>query len=451
MASPAPRPSVRRSHPTRALTALAACLLLAACSAPPEPSAPGAADGTTAAVARLDGVVEVTATDSGVPGEDLDPDDRWVEVGVRTEVPTAAAFAALGAEVAAVLPDDPHVVARLWQPESADLAALAVTVDGTGDRGAAILGTAVDLAEVDGLVGIELTPETLSATVDVASSLPALAAATVGLRTPVLMLGTADQRVSSSLPPGLLDARLAALVARVVARPGVTSQFLDTQGTDEAWLRIQVEGDDTVEELSRDLTRLPWPADAPAVHVTVASSFREQGGLLGRPEDATGGGPPASGEPSAPSPPEDPGARACAGGDLDVRLGGFDAALGRRFLLLTATNTSGASCAVQGRPEIEFRRASGTPVPDVETGTPSGTPDPARVVVPAGESVHAGLTWRGMSTALDPDVTVALLVTAVPGADAATVPVDGDGLDVLAGAAVEIGAWERSPQGWTTG
>lgn len=424
-----------------------------------EAGAPAAGADEAAALAAtlsdLDGVAEATAV---APAPAAGDEDRVrsavdVQVDVRTAAADAAEFGAVATSVAAELPATRRVAARIWQEERPGVPALAVEITGAGDRGARTLGLAAEVAAVPGVTGLQVREDVVSASVVDAASFPALAAAVRGARVPTALLTAADARVSTSVAPRLLDARLAELVARVDRWPGVTSQFVESQGTDEAWLRVQVEGDDTVEELAAALTGAAWPPDGPVVHAVVSSSFRSAAGVVGRPEPAAPDAAAADGSSAgrAASPwPDDPAAPACAGTDLDVTLGGSDAALGHRYLLLTATNASAAPCAVQGRPDITFVRASGTPVPDVETGTPTGTPDPARYVVPPGGALHAPLTWLAMSTALDPDVTEVLRVTAVPGADPEEVPVDRGGLDILAGAAVQVGAWEPAPAGWTT-
>jgi hypothetical protein len=352
-------------------------------------------------------------------------------------VTSAAAYVALAADVADLLPDDGRTTARVWQRDVAGLPDLAVQVAGGDDDVAGRLEIVAALAALPGTTGLQVLPDTVSASTADASGLPELAAVVAPLRVPSVLLSTDDQRVSSAAGAGVLDVRVADLVVRVDAWPGVTSQFVGDEGTDEAWVRVQVQGDDTVEELAGTLEDTPWPQDAPDVHVVVASSFRERGLVVGGPGPAaeeTG--------PAAAAPAPDDGLPACSGADLTLRVAGFDAALGRRYLTVRARNDSGATCTVEGRPEIAFERASGTTAPDVETGTPSGTAAPQRLVLEPRQGMRSELTWRGMSTALDPDVTVALLVHAVPGADAERVPVDGPGLDVLAGAAVEIGAWE---------
>ena len=103
--------------------------------------------------------------------------------------------------------------------------------------------------------------------------------------------------------------------------------------------------------------------------------------------------------------------------------------------------------AVRAHPARALARAAAH-LEDVETGTPTGTPAPEPLVVGPGGTVSAQLRWGAMSTSQDPDVTVALLVTPVPGATAVRLDAPEGGIDVLAGAAVEVGAWQRTVEGW---
>jgi hypothetical protein len=165
--------------------------------------------------------------------------------------------------------------------------------------------------------------------------------------------------------------------------------------------------------------------------------------------------------------PDDPGAPSCADADLELHLFGFDAALGTRFLSIEATNVSDRPCAVADRPAVRFDRASGTTTPRVTLTELCGG-EPPRVVVPPGERVYAGLSWRAMSTALDPDVTVRIRVQAVPDGAEVALPLDEvplydgmmlDQIDVLDGAEVRVGWWQVTlhvfegclvpPDGWT--
>ncbi|MBU5423227.1 DUF4232 domain-containing protein [Cellulomonas hominis] len=406
-----------------ALTAVA--LLLAGCTDP----GPGAAAPPTLVeeVAAIPGVSEATPTADG-------------GLDVRTDVATAREFRDVGRAVAASLPDRPRAGVRVWQPERTGLPALAAELDHRDDA-ALVLRTVADLAALPGVTDVQATPDSASGTVATVDDLPGLAAATTGLPFTSVLLGTVDQRITTMVGPGVLDDALARVLVGVAGRPGVTSLLLDTRaatdGTPEAWLRVQVQGDDTVAGLARELGATPWPAERPPVHVVVASSFREQGGMLGVPEPDAPAADPATAQPGAPG---------CAA--LEVAVAGFDAALGSRYLLLRATNATPDPCVVEGRPEVGFLRASGTLVPDVETGTPTGTPAPEALVVGPGGTVSAQLRWGAMSTSQDPDVTVALLVTPVPGAAAVRLDAPEGGIDVLAGAAVEVGAWQRAVEGW---
>ncbi|WP_454048878.1 DUF4232 domain-containing protein [Cellulomonas sp. Marseille-Q8402] len=418
--------------------AVALCLVLSACTASPADRLRADVDRLSATVAGIDGVAEVGDTlGSGATDGTEAAERTWVQLSVRTEVADAPAFAAAARSVGAALAGEARVTARVWQAEDTAVPALAAEVTGAHDD-VTTTGALAALAEVDGVVSVQVLPDSASVTVTEAAQLPAVARLTSRLRLDAVSLSTPAQRVTGTAAPRLLDERVAGLVADVDGRPGVTSIYLSDDGGDEVRLRVLVQGDDTVAELAQVLATTPWPEDAGAVHAVVASSFREQGVVVGRPEPAAA--PEATPAPASPW-PDDPAAPACPGDGLEVRLAGYDVALGRRFLLLTAINRSAAACAVEGRPQMTFRRASGTDVPDVETGTPTGTPPPPRLVVPPGEVVHAQLTWRGMSTALDPDVTQTLLVTAVPGAAPVALDAGEGGLDVLAGAAVEIGAW----------
>lgn len=400
-------------------------LLPAGCTATPADPTPD----VVATVSALPGVAEVTwnAADDGG------------DLTVRTDVATAGEFRDVGRAVAAALPDArEHVRERVWQDVRPGLAAVAVEVVDRREA-APLLRTVADLASSADVTSAQATRDAVSATVATADALPRLAAATVALPQPMLLLSTADQRLVVDVAPGVLDTALADVLVAVAARPDVASLSVDaraaTDGTREAWLRVQVQGDDTVAEVARALGAADWPAGRPRVHVVVASAFREQGGLLGVPEQ----------EPADDGAPVGAPAPACT--DLEVAVAGFDAALGSRYLLLRATNATPGPCLVEGRPDVAFQRASGTLVPDVETGTRTGTPAPEPLVVAPGGTVAAQLRWGAMSTALDPDVTVALLVTPVPGAATVTLDAPEGGLDVLAGAAVEIGPWQRG-DGW---
>lgn len=146
--------------------------------------------------------------------------------------------------------------------------------------------------------------------------------------------------------------------------------------------------------------------------------------------------------------PADEGAPSCAGDDLEVGFGGTDAALGARFATILARNVTETACAIAAVPEVGFLSADGTAQADVAT-EPDRT-GAARVVVPPGEQVLASLTWRAMS-GREADMTAALEVVPVPGAEPVVVDVSGPPLgddltlDVLDGAEVRVSPWVQAP------
>ncbi|PFG44481.1 uncharacterized protein DUF4232 [Isoptericola jiangsuensis] len=157
--------------------------------------------------------------------------------------------------------------------------------------------------------------------------------------------------------------------------------------------------------------------------------------------------------------PADHAAPDCAGDDLSLALGAPDAAAGQRYLAVLAENTSGRACALDGVPRITYLDADDEPQDDVRTVAASDGVVPGRVVVPPGERAMATLQWGAMSTANDPDVTVALDVVAVDGADAVRlvpqVPAGAGAagpttLDVLDGAEVRVSPWVQGASGWAT-
>ncbi|WP_159612881.1 DUF4232 domain-containing protein [Glutamicibacter sp. JC586] len=149
--------------------------------------------------------------------------------------------------------------------------------------------------------------------------------------------------------------------------------------------------------------------------------------------------------------PDNPAARSCAQGDLEVTLGSPDAALGSRYMTVFANNKSESACAVNGYPTIDFVNARGkkqqnltlTPMPDIKA---------QRVVIPAGESIISALKWKAMSTANDPDVSTALSIVAARGFDAVElIPMDADQatpLDILDGGEVTQSPWLQALDGW---
>lgn len=134
----------------------------------------------------------------------------------------------------------------------------------------------------------------------------------------------------------------------------------------------------------------------------------------------------------------------CEPGMLTMELGGFDAASGRRYLSVTATN-DGFACTVAGWPDLAFADADGNAVrPDrvdgVSFGGFGGTPEP--VLLESGESVRAELTWRGAGAGAR---TVAeVLLAPWAGAQRTHLPID---LDLEDGAELRVSAWFPSDAG----
>lgn len=401
----------------------------------------------TAALAALPGVEEAAPGWVDAPPAE-GPDTRTVAFDVRTGAATAADVTATAAATVHVLVDaDLPGSVRVWQGARTGMPGVAVTL-GTGDPAAALLATTAQLLALPGLTDAAVAVDTVSLTLADPTALPVVAEVTTRLATGTLLIGTADQRLSTVVPPGVLDGTLAATLSELLARPEVTSVFLGTAGGADDTLQVQVGSSSAQAAVAQLLASRPPPA-AP-LPFSVATAFGEVTGAVGAPLAAAALAPPAA----ATTWPADPAAPPCTGADLEVRVHGGDAALGRRFLLLAARNTGPVPCAVEGAPAVEFWRASGTPAPDVATGTRPGTPAPGRLVVPVGAAVYAELQWAAMSTAQDPDVSVAVGVRAVRGADAVRLEVPreaGGPLDVLAGAAVAVGPWQQTPEGWQVG
>lgn len=416
-------------------------------SAPAEDPLVRRVTAVAAALAALPGVEEAAPGWVDAPPA-AGPDTRTVAFDVQTGVATAADVTGTASAALDVLVDaDVPGSVRVWQQTRTGMPGVAVTI-GTGDPADALLAATAQLLALPGLTDVAVAADTVSLTLADPTALPAVAEATARLATGTLLVGTADQRLSSLVPPGVLDGALATTLAELLARPEVTSVFLGTAGGADQALQVEVGSGSAQAAVAQLLASRP-PGATP-VSFSVATAFGEVTGTVGAPLAAGALDVP----PAAATWPADPAAPPCTGAELEVRVHGGDAALGRRFLLLAARNTGPRPCAVEGTPAVEFWRTSGTPAPDVETGTRPGTPAPGRLVVPVGGAVYAELQWAAMSTAQDPDVTVALGVRAVRGADAVRleVPAEAGGpLDVLAGAAVAVGPWQQTPAGWQVG
>jgi hypothetical protein len=399
---------------------------LAACTGPTP--GPEGAD-LVAAIEDLDGVVQV------LPERDTE-DDALLSLAVQTTLPGTDDLIDLGTAVADLVDTHDGPPTQLWRDEADDVAGVRVVL-GTGTEPAGRLDQVRAFLSLAGVTGMQIQGEGDSVSVVAAADLVAVAETAQRLDVPLAMIATHAQRVTGYLPDGAFTPALARLAAQIDAWDGVTGMFLSVDGG--LRVDVQVTGDDRVTAVADALTALD-PPEGEEIAYSVGSSFRSLGGVVGR--TASPADPAATGSTPGDVWPDDPGAPACGPGDLAITSTGLDAAAGHRYLTLVATSTADHPCAVEGTPAITFLRASGTPVPDVETGTPTGSPVGARQVLPVGGAVQAAVEWRAMSTAQDPDVTVSLRVTAVAGGPEVDVAVAAD-LDVLAGAAVQIGPWQK--------
>lgn len=269
-------------------------------------------------------------------------------------------------------------------------------------------GSAWASETVDGLV--ELSPES------------------VGPRLEIWLDPTADADVSAlayPLPAGGGDpVRDAYLMA---ATPGVVRSVFDGQAGD---VRVRDES---------DLAKVADVAVAQGVRVDTIRTADDDASL----EVAAVPARPAVVDVPAPW-PDDPAAPPCAPEVLHLALAGADAATGHRGLTVSATNTGGVPCAVEGYPELGFRSIDERPL-DV-TVTLGGSfmgrdPGAVRVVIPPGARVLAIAGWNAMSTAGPDDVTAEVLVAAAPGAPAVELPLTSFALSPEQAAEDDLGLW----------
>jgi len=158
---------------------------------------------------------------------------------------------------------------------------------------------------------------------------------------------------------------------------------------------------------------------------------------------------------------DDPTAPACRPADLDLRLVGQDAGLGHRALVVGATNSSNAPCALDGYPAVGFATLTHERLAvRVTHGGSYMASDPGarRVVVPRHGRALAVVSWDASSTAPDstghvPATSAEVRLAVAAGAAATTLPVTSvattpgslsdppTNLDVLAGGHVTVTAW----------
>lgn len=252
----------------------------------------------------------------------------------------------------------------------------------------------------------------------------------------------------------------ARLVADVAARPDVTSTVFTWNQASPSVLAVTAASSEAATDLTDWLAGQDEAAvvTAAEVEVTVPDGPPVHGWIAGTEPDPVV--PHTVPLPDAVEAwPADHDAPGCTGSDLTLSLSAPDAAAGQRYLSILARNTSGRACAVEGVPQVEFLDGDGDPQDDVRILAAADGVVPGRVVVPDGAAVMSTLRWGAMSTANDPDVTVALQVAAVPGAAAdrlvpelpadAGAPAGQTTLDVLDGAEVRVSPWVQAADGWT--
>ena len=280
-------------------------------------------------------------------------------------------------------------------------------------------------------------------------------------------LRTADGTLQYDASGRVPDAAVARLAVEAAERPGVASVAVSAQLPEDVvvtggvvlGLQVRLAGP-TTSPTADAVTR--W-LDDPARVVGdghLAYSLTEPGDAVRTDGWVAASPPPAPEEHTVPLPagvdpwPTDDDAPACTGDDLRLTLGTPDAAAGGRYLGVHAENVSDRPCALDGVPDLVFRNADGEPQDDVTIEPSAPGVVAGRVVVPPGGRALATVQWRAMSTANDPDVTTAVDVVAVPGADpvplAPELPGSGAAeLDVLDGAEVRVGPWVQAADGWS--
>jgi len=416
-----------------------------------DPAGPGPGDGepSWAAAART-GFLALP----GVASAELDGDTGAARITLDTPLPAPDAAQRVLADARAVLEASPR--ADDWSVtvlgSTGDGAQLQV-VDGVAERRARGTDPATgaplpDLLGTDPLAdAVRLLGDDAVRRVSLAPDHTAVEVAAPADLAPVAGLVRAEGRGLSSLvvtgyATGTFDGdgttvpddALLALLADAAARPGVTQVSHEVHRDDlpgTPLLTVLTSG--PPEQEARTLTSTPW-AGTPL-------PFQVHGVAVDGVSGTTQSGYVGDVRPGAVAVPSD----VCATPDLAFGADGFDAAAGRRFLRLTAHNQGATPCTLVGTPQLRFLAADGGE-PDVLTEPDLTAPAAAPVRLAPGEGAQTVLSWRGGSTANDPSLVVAVLVTPVAGADAGSVPLGAvpgaeQGLDLLDGATALLAPW----------
>jgi uncharacterized protein DUF4232 len=130
----------------------------------------------------------------------------------------------------------------------------------------------------------------------------------------------------------------------------------------------------------------------------------------------------------------------CSDDQVQVGLGGGDAATGHRVESLTVTNTTGVDCSLRGYPDVVFADATDAllPVHLVPGGSfMTKDPGPTTVLLHPGQRAVSELGWDGQPN--DPGNTARYVhLAAYPGAERAALPFVGD---IVRGCSVGVTAW----------
>jgi len=470
--TPPETPSTARRPAPRATTALVAALagtglaLAAALVAPAvlaaapehaapttarEPEPPGTTDGPTPpSDDPTDWVQDTTELLRALPGVADVRMDGWsgaaayVTLDTPLPSPEDAQRTADDAREILVASRGGAVWALHLEGTTPDGATLQV-VDGTDPRGTAstpggpgLLGDdpvayAVRLLADDGVRAVALDPSSASATVAGTADLARVVDAVRGEGRGLSSVGTTGYGTSLSLGDGttLPDDALVALVAQTASRPGVTTTSYAARRSElpgTPLLSVVVAGDPA--GVARWLDGTTYDADPLGYQVHGTADDGSQAVRSGYVADAVPGLP-ADGT-------------TCDPALLTLDATGFDAALGRRFLTVTARNDDDAPCVLAGAPALRFVASDGSE--QAVLVEPDASVDQGPVTLAPGDVAQSVLSWRGGSTAGGPALVTSLLVAPTPGAPESVVPfadVPGaeSGLDLLDGATATVTPW----------
>lgn len=309
----------------------------------------------------------------------------------------------------------------------------------TGDPSPDLLGEdpvayAVRLVAVDGVRGVALEPGSASVEVADAADLVPVAGVVRAEGRGLTAMGTSGYAVNLALEPDgttVPDDVLLTLVAGTSARPGVDTVLYEARrpvlpGTP----LLTAYGSGDTAPVARWLDEATYGADPLGYQV---HGTAEDGGASVR-SGYVGG--------SVPGVPAD--GTTCAVGLLTLDAAWFDAALGRRFLAVTARNDDDAPCVLAGSPVLRFVASDGSEQEVLVE--PDGIAVGSPVTLAPGDLAQSTLSWRGGSTADGPALVTSLLVAPVAGAPESVVPfadVPGaeHGLDLLDGATATVTPW----------